>query len=391
MTFTYRPDLTAATAKHKRSKETICIVGGGLAGCSSAHALANAGWNVMLIEQGPQLAMGASGNPQGILHFKPGTVDAPDNRFNLHAYLYAARHYRSLGLPPDIWSPCGMLQLAHDHKLLKRFETLAKSDMYAAEVLQVLDSVAASHVGGETVSRPALYFPEAGWLCPPRLCAWYCAHPAIQVLTGHEVTQLQQKAGSWELVLRSKGAQHTLHTHHVLLCNSADAWRFSQAQGLPLISNRGQVDLYAHDSARSLDSVICGQGYLIPAGLDGQTTGGSFFLGADDAEMREQNRQQHLQQLAGINPGLAEHYSTKTPVLQRISERCTLPGRMPVVGALNAQELPGLWINVGHGSHGLARTPVCAALLASQLSGTPAPLAAELLPLLDPRRFLQPK
>jgi tRNA 5-methylaminomethyl-2-thiouridine biosynthesis bifunctional protein len=385
------PEQTVVVQKPTHNKQTICIIGGGLAGCSSAHALATAGWKVILVEQGPHLAMGASGNPQGILHFKPGTVDAPDNRFNLHAYLHAVRHYRSLELPPDIWSACGMLQLAHDHKLLKRFDTLAKSGMYAPEVLQVLNSLAASQIVGEAVAQPALYFPEAGWLCPPRLCAWYCEHPSIQVLTGHELTRLQQSAGSWELLLRTAGAEHTLHTPHVLLCNSADAWRFSQAQRLPLISNRGQVDLYAPEAARSLDSVICGQGYLIPAGADGQAVGGSFFLGANNAATREQNRQQHLQQLAGINPALAEHYATRTPVQQRIAERCTLPGRMPAVGALDAQELPGLWINVGHGSHGLARTPLCAALLASQLSGTPAPLAPELLPLLDPQRFLQSK
>jgi tRNA 5-methylaminomethyl-2-thiouridine biosynthesis bifunctional protein len=377
----------ARAAQVPAAPGTVCIIGGGLAGCSTAYALANAGWQVQLIEQGPHLAMGASGNPQGILHFKPGTVDAPDNRFNLHAYLHAARHYRSLGLPPEIWSPCGMLQLAHDHKLLKRFDTLARSGMYAPEVLQVLDSGAASARSGEAVSRPALYFPDAGWLCPPRLCAWYCAHAGIQVLTGHTVTQLHRREPGWEVRMQGSSGQQRLHTSHVVLCNSADASRFREACALPLISNRGQVDLYAGDAARSLGSVVCGQGYLVPPGADGQAVGGSFFLGPDNAETREQNRQQHLQQLAGINPALAGHYADRKPILQRIAERCTVPGRMPVVGALDAQESPGLWINVGHGSHGLARTPICAALLNSQLSGTPAPLAPALLPLLNPKRF----
>lgn len=381
--------VAAARPESCQTRQTVCIIGGGLAGCSTAYALARAGWNVTLVEQGPRLAMGASGNPQGILHFKPGTVDAPDNRFNLHAYLHAARHYRSLGLPPDIWSPCGMLQLAHDHKLLKRFDTLAGSAMYALEVLQVLNSSAASALGGEPVVRPALYSPQAGWLCPPRLCAWYCAQPGIEVLHGYTVTQLNPGAGGWEVLMHGDSGERVLHAAHVVLCNSADAWRFTQARRLPLISNRGQVDLYAADAARALRSVVCGQGYLIPAGADGQAVGGSFFLGADDATTREQNRQQHLQQLSGINPELAAHYAARQPVLQRIAERCTLPGRMPAVGALDVGNSRGLWINVGHGSHGLARTPVCAALLASQLSATPAPLAPELVHLLSPQRFPQ--
>lgn len=376
-----------ATDRHDRNRRTVCIIGGGLAGCSTAHALATAGWQVQLIERGPQLAMGASGNPQGILHFKPGTVDAPDNRFNLHAYLHATRHYRSLGLPPDVWQPCGMLQLAHDHKLLKRFETLANSGLYAPEVLQVLDATAAGIRGNQAVARTALYFPDAGWLSPARLCAWYCRHPGIQVLTGLAVTQLDHGPEGWEVLMQGADGEHYLHVPHVIICNSADAGRFSQTQQLPLISNRGQVDVYAGDAARNTASVICGQGYLIPAGSDGQVVGGSFFLGPDDSATREQNRLLHLQQLAGIHPDVADQFAAQQPILQRIAERCTLPGRMPVVGMLQAQHARGLWINVGHGSHGLARTPVCAALLASQLSGTPAPLAPELTALVDPQRF----
>jgi tRNA 5-methylaminomethyl-2-thiouridine biosynthesis bifunctional protein len=365
----------------------VCVVGGGLAGCSTAYALACAGWQVLLIEQGPHLAMGASGNPQGILHFKPGTVDTADNRFNMQAYLYATRYYRSLGLPADIWSPCGMLQLAHDDKLQKRFAALAASGLYAPELLQVLDSTAASICSDQAIARPALYFPAAGWLSPARLCAWYCAHPQIKVLPGHGVTELRRDNDAWLLSLQSDDGTRLQSARHVVICNSADAWRFTQARRLPLICNRGQVDLYTEASVHHLDRVICGQGYLIPAGADGQAVGGSFFLGPDCQLTREQNRQQHLLQLAGINPGLAQHFAAQQPALQRIAERCTLPGRMPAVGALEWAESSSLWINVGHGSHGLARTPLCAALLASQLGATPAPLSPDLQPLLSPTRF----
>lgn len=365
----------------------LCIVGGGLAGCSTAHAFASAGWQVQLIEAGPQLASRASGNAQGILHFKPGTVDAPDNRFNLLAYLYAARRYQSLGLPPELWSACGMLQLAADPKLVKRFHTLAASGLYAPEILQVLDAAAASGKVGRHLTSPALYFPAAGWLSPARLCAWYCAHPRIEVLTGHSVGQLDACADGWEVLMHGDSGERFVQASHVILCNSADVYRFTQARHLPLICNRGQVDLYTQQHAIALPRVVCGQGYIVPAGSDGQAVGGSFFLGSDDPAARERNRQQHLEQLAGIDPALAFHFSKHQPVQQRVSERCTLPGRMPVVGALERHGESGLWINVGHGSHGLARTPICAALLLSMLQGTPAPLDTDLQRLLVPDRF----
>ena len=84
---------------------------------------------------------------------------------------------------------------------------------------------------------------------------------------------------------------------------------------------------------------------------------------------------------------LAGHYARQRPLLQRVSERCTLPGRMPALGALERFGSHGLWINVGHGSHGLARTPLCAALLSSLMNATPPPLAPDLQTLLDPLRY----
>lgn len=365
----------------------ICVVGGGLAGCSTARALADAGWQVVLLERGPQLAMGASGNPQGILHFKPATVDSADNRFNYHAWLHAMRHYQALNLPESHWSPCGVLQVAHDDKLLKRFAALQQADLYDASILQVLDADAASAVAGVQLQRPALHFPAAGWLGPQRLCHWYTAHPGINVTTGQAVTDIRPAAGGWQVLTQGSTGAGSLAARHVVLCNSADAGHFLQAAELPLICNRGQVDLHAAADAVTLGAVVCGQGYLIPAGPEGQALGGSFFLGPDAAVVRDANRQQHLAQLGAIQPGLQAHFAARRPVLQRVAERCTLPGRLPAAGLLAGSPAQGLWLNIGHGSHGLARTPVCAALLASMINYTPAPLAPELIQILDPRRF----
>ncbi|WP_052063381.1 hypothetical protein [Nitrincola sp. A-D6] len=49
---------------------------------------------------------------------------------------------------------------------------------------------------------------------------------------------------------------------------------------------------------------------------------------------------------------------------------------------------PGLYVNTGHGSKGLITCPISAALLAAQISATPAPLPKELIERLDPARFI---
>src|SRR5690606_13600039 len=129
------------------------------------------------------------------------TVDSPDNRFNLHAYLYAAREYARLELPPTVWSPCGMVQLAHDHKLRKRFAKLASGQLYPPGVFDVLDADSASQVAGLPLAQSSLYFPQSGWLSPAALCAWYLDHPAITLRRNKRLTALLQDGDGWWLQL----------------------------------------------------------------------------------------------------------------------------------------------------------------------------------------------
>ncbi|MDO6805571.1 hypothetical protein Q4595_24165, partial [Wenyingzhuangia sp. 1_MG-2023] len=48
----------------------------------------------------------------------------------------------------------------------------------------------------------------------------------------------------------------------------------------------------------------------------------------------------------------------------------------------------GLWLNIGHGSRGLASTPLCAELLAAQITGAALPVSTQVAAALWPGRFL---
>lgn len=376
-----------AKRKADGGNRTVCVIGAGLAGCSTARALAQSGWNVILVERGDTPAAEASGNMQGILHYKPATADIPENRFNLHAFMHAVLHYQGLTLPPGTWSPCGMLQLAHDAKLQKRLDKLAGSDMYPERLVRCLDAGEAGALCGLPISRPALYFPDAGWLSPPELCSFYCAHPAIQLMTGVEVTQLDQGSSGWEVLMHSVYGEQFLFVSDVVLCNSTGVHFFPQTRHIPVIGNRGQVDVYAASGETSINIVLCAQGYIIPP-LDGrQTIGGSFYIEGEDRERQQANSRWHLEQLADISPVLSDALRRQEPVEQRAGIRCTMEDRMPVVGQVDPERYPGLWINTAHGSNGIARTPVSAALLASLFNATPPPLDAELRALISPARY----
>jgi len=217
-------------------------------------------------------------------------------------------------------------------------------------------------------------------LSPAALCRFYTDHPGITVHSGATAEKLQRTATLWEVSCTNG---NSLQADAVILCNAGDLFDFPQCRHLPLICNRGQVDVYTSSAASSVRTILCGQGYLTPASDGQQSLGGSYYV---EGTSNEHNRLQHLQLLARMDSGLANELGTKSPVHQRVGQRCQTPDRMPLVGALDAT-LPGLYLNVAHGSNGLARTPITAALLASLLSNTPPPLPATLRALLEPARF----
>jgi tRNA 5-methylaminomethyl-2-thiouridine biosynthesis bifunctional protein len=362
------------------SARRAIVVGGGMAGCCTAWTLAGLGWQVDLLEKHGHLAAAGSGNRQAVLHCKPGTAQTPDNDFNLHAYVHAFRHYQLLRQLGFAWHECGMLHLGFNDEQRRRFERLAACERFHPSVMQQVDKAAASSLAGVALEHPALYFPQSGWLSPRALCDFYREQAGFRVHTDVVVTALQPTAAGWQLQ-DARGQQFAAEV--VILCAAGDLYDFPPCRGLPLIANRGQVDVYAAQPQTTLRTVLCGQGYLTPASAGLQSLGGSFHAAALSLE---QNRLQHLALLSRMDGALADTLAKQRPLEQRSGLRCQTPDRMPLVGPVSA-ELPGLFVNAAHGSNGLARIPVAAALLASLIEGTPPPLPASLRRLLAPERF----
>jgi tRNA 5-methylaminomethyl-2-thiouridine biosynthesis bifunctional protein len=384
-----------ATSVHADTR-SVCVVGGGLAGCSTAWELAQSGWQVYLLEQEHALATQGSGNPQGILHCNLSTLDSAANQFNLHAFLYAARYYDAFSSLHDTgWQRSGMMQVAVIPRLQKRFRQLAESGSYAPALFEYLDAAAASALAGITLDAPALHYAASGWLSPPMLCKAWASHPGITVQSATRVSALEQTSGGWQLHLQSGAATSTLETARVVLCNGADLHLFPQTRHYPVIGNRGQVDVYAPVDTPHTRTILCGQGYILPSTGAQQSIGGSYYVGDSSERAVTARTHEHLAFAAQLIPELAAAFAQRTPLLQRQGMRCVTPDRMPLAGpAFSAveeggREYVGLYLNVGHGSHGLTRTPFCAAWLASLFNGTPPPFGNELAQLVLPERYVR--
>lgn len=383
------------------------IIGAGLAGCTSARALAERGWQITLIERHNRVAAEASGNPQGVLYAKLSHKDEAQAEFNLASLQFAQSFYAERW--PSIGAKTGVLQLAHCEPEQVLHAQLREKFSNSLALVQFVDPARASEIAGIQLEQSALYFPAAGWINPPALCAQLIDHPNIKLITGLDALAIERVEGRWCI---NQAAALTAPV--IIIANARDAEGFAQTRHLPIKSIRGQTTfLPATSVSQLIKTVICSEGYIAPAQADFHCTGATFNLRETTRELRTEDHIANLENLRAPLPGLYNEWSAVDveSLAGRVAFRCTLPDYLPAVGPVadeqtmlqsfaplrkNARAFvqatgeywPGLYMNIGHGSRGLAYTPLCAEILAAQINREPAPVANELIHALNPARFL---
>lgn len=389
------------TLKPQQSPSTAAIIGGGIAGCASAYALANRGIKVMLLERHASVAQEASGNPIGVLYPRlaatPNTADA----IALSSYLYTLRLLTQLSLEHPHFGRCGVLQLAFNARETARIEAIAQREI-DAEIMRYVDSVEASTLAGVPVSHAGMYFPSAGWINPQAFCQALIQHPNITVHTCTHVQQLSKQKQPWQLHTQQG---QILAADAVVIANANEALNLAPSSHLPISAVRGQMtSISANPQSASLNTVLCTDGYLTPA-IQGMHCLGATFDSQDTSlDVREADNQSNLDMLGQMSAQLMD--LKHQPTQGRAALRCATPDYLPLVGQLldataltasppkhktPAHALPwheGLYVNIGHGTKGLTTAPLCAELLASMMVGDPLPIASTLAHALDANRFL---
>jgi tRNA 5-methylaminomethyl-2-thiouridine biosynthesis bifunctional protein len=410
--FTYRGSFspypvpwTIDQHQKKFQEKSALIIGGGLAGCHSARALAERGWRVKILERHAALAQEGSGNPQGVLYAKLSRMDEAQAAFNLTSLQYALNFYRPLW--GKIGEKTGVLQIAYKDTEQELHQQLKNKFLDSSAMVQFVTADYASKIANTQLNQGGLFFPDAGWIDPRKLCAHLIDHPNIQVEYGFYANRIKLIDGQWKVF----GDHAKSETSQVLIIASAkDALNFEQANHLPIKSIRGQTTFFPKtETTPKLITVVCAEGYIAPAHNGTFCTGATFNLKDTETALRDRDHKTNLENLTTYLP---EFENAKIDNLEgRVAFRCSLPDYLPCVGALpnldkfiedfaplrkNARAgittagtyLPGLYINLGHGARGLAYTPLAAELLASQINDEPLPISRELANALNPARFI---
>src|SRR5690606_21066407 len=166
----FQPPWHLPPEPHRGPRHAL-VVGGGIAGCASAHALLRRGWQVTLVERHDHLGAEASGNPQGILYPRLSVEDSPLALFARTALCHA------LGVYPPLWSlpgqgaPCGVLVLPESDRDQAQMVAIAGRHQAAPELVRrVTGDELIALAGIPLAAREGLYFPHLGWVVPPALC-----------------------------------------------------------------------------------------------------------------------------------------------------------------------------------------------------------------------------
>lgn len=364
----------------------VAVIGAGVAGAAVAHALAQRGIGVTVLERAGAPAQAASGNPVAV--FRP-VISRDDNRstrFTRAAFLHALRAWPALG-EKLVWSGCGVLHLARDAEVaLKQQQALAETAPPAGYARWV-EQEEARKLANWPVDAPGVFYPTAGWVEPGSLCRAWLDHSAIHLKTGCAVARVQAHAGGWQLLADDGGI--VLDAEAVVLANAFDALNLAANANWPLEIVRGQVTRLPPGSLPEIRRVIAREGYIAP-GLGQPVIGATYENNDDDLTPRRSSDRLNLERLEAILPGVNAGLSVDglnggAALSGRASLRATMPDRMPIVGAVAGQA--GLYVAAGYASRGMVWAGLLGEALADQITGQPCPLEVELMQAIAPDRY----
>ncbi len=389
----------------------VLIIGGGIASVMTALSLVERGRKVTLLCEDDEPANGASGNRQGALYpLLNGEHDALSRFYSL-AFGYA-RH-RLLALAerhPIAFALCGVTQLGYDDKSAAKLAKMSQGP-FPSELMQPVSTAEVEQVVGLPCGHSGVSYPQGGWLCPADLTRAAIkeaqAIGLLEVVFNTEVVAIAKQMDGWQV--ESRDGRRWQAPNLVVAAGHKLPAIIPFAE-LPLYPVRGQVSHVPTSASLSrLNTVLCYDGYLTPAHNDHHCIGASYGRNQTDLAFRAEEQLQNQARLQACLP--EQNWPCEVDVSDneaRVGVRCASRDHLPVVGPVarlasladhyaglhtdqqNAASLPchpGLYVLGALGSRGLCSAPLCGELLASEISGDPLPLAADLLEALHPARY----
>lgn len=370
--------------KFTKPPSRVIVVGGGIAGCSAAAALARRGCEVIMLEATGDLAPGASGNPAGALYPRLSKSWSPAMRFYWDALRFM-RHQLPRWQADGMTIPVeytGMLKLPLNAEEEEKLRLLPSQLGLRPGEMRWLEREEAAVHAGLPLPTGALWLPDAVLLDPAALCQWLVDNPRITVHSRCSATALEHQTNGWQ-VTAADGTAHT--AEHVILAHSAALRDLPLCAHLPVRWDRGQLSILSADQLNTRPSCILShKGYALPMPDGDLIIGATHDRELTDCALRPEDHAENLTLTRQHLPGLLK--ADAAPYTGRASLRANVPDHLPLIGTL----APGLHLSAAHGSRGLLSAPFAAEIIADSITGTPLPITQETAATVSPLRYGHP-
>lgn len=380
------------------------VIGGGIAGCSTAFSLAKRGIAVTLVERHENVALEASGNPLAMLYPKLSIKPSMQTVLSMQAFDFTINWLKNLPNHIDFFDACGQIQLAFNAAEQAKQDCLAQEEYLHknAWFCDFLSADEASQMANIGLKYGGIFLKQAGWVNPRALCKALIDHPLIKLQANSHAASIAYTNNGW----RVSFADGALEADNVVICNANDVKQFGFCNSVQITPVRGQVNFFAQNNAsQNLKTIVCSDHFISPAVLGWHSFGTSYASNDANSEISAKDTANNLAALGKISPELLNEITIKN-VQARVAWRSQTLDYMPLAGQLLDEEklhknpprynatpaslpwLQGLYVNAGHGSKGMITAPLCGEIVACLATNNALPISSELASKLNPTRFL---
>jgi tRNA 5-methylaminomethyl-2-thiouridine biosynthesis bifunctional protein len=397
---------------------SVCVVGGGLAGCVLAGKLADRGFEVTLLERNEGLCLAGSGNPAGIFmpYFTAGENAASD--LGLTAFDYFSRHWDLWwthaplreGERCGVWSVVDAEEAERVHRGLDRLGLQWDSEFAAQISAPEFETQTGLRLAQEASAKEVFFLGRGGWTRAGALgAAQIHGRTQVKVRTRVRVTQVIPASLSGKPVtVRTVSGESLEFDAVVMACAHTAAEALGWNPGFELQPLRGQVTEWSPEGLErwKLRQPVSFEGYLAPFDASGKSRwslGSTFDLRDFSTDLDPKKNQSLMDQLVSQFDlsvlSETEASGSFDARSGRVAFRCTSSDRTPVVGPaldwvkpdVGLGDAPpiasGVHVFLGFGSRGINWIPYAAEVLSSAMAGGPPRLLKSEVPVLHSSRF----
>ena len=404
------------TIKQFNKKEAI-VIGAGIAGCSTAIALADRGWKVKLLDKHEKIATQASGNRQLALYMRLSSIDTVLSDLLIQGYGYTLSLLNRILKDQKhvYWNSNGLIQVGFNKKEQQRQHRVI-TNINDASFVEFVSPKVLSKKTGISINESGLWFKRGGWVNAISLCESMLKNENISFRPLFSVQSLTYENYQWNVYSQD---DVTITAPVVIIANSYSALSFKQTQYLPLKKIRGQVSyIRSTKESEKISSVLCGQSYILPAMNGIHTIGATYQFFSENLTVNMNDNKKNIYNLKVHFPSVYDALNASEinidTVTGKAGIRCSTPDYLPIVGPVVDQQqfkqqfsflskniklnyttepryIPGLYVNIGHGFRGLVTGPLSGEFLAALIDNDTIPVSNKITDALHPSRFLARK